>query len=430
MRKLLILVLTYFLTINLSESENRVFVINVKAGIGPGISDYIQSSLRYAEEQNAEAFIIELNTPGGLLETTRDIVHTILDAKVPVIVFVYPSGARAGSAGAFITLAAHIAVMSPGTNIGAAHPVGIGGGSDSSAMFDKVTNDAAAFMRTIAQKRGRNVDWAERAVRESISATDQEALKEGVIDLICPNIDSLLRAVDGWEVETYDGFKKINLKNVRIERVEKNWKQELLTFLSDPNIAYIFLMLAIYGILFELYNPGSIFPGVIGVISAVIAGYSLQMLPVNIAGLALIILATVMFILEIKVQSYGLLTIGGIVSFLIGSIMLIDSPFEFLDISLSIIITGTILTTLFFLLLIGLGIKAQTKRRASGVDALVGIEGIALTDISPQSPGKVKVNGEIWKAVSDFFIKENETIIVKKVEGLKLIVEPFNNLSQ
>lgn len=427
MGKIFILILAYLLAQNISVSENRVFVINVKAGIGPGISDYIQSSLKYAEEQNAEAFIIELNTPGGLLETTRDIVHTILDAKVPVVVYVHPSGARAGSAGAFITLAAHIAVMTPGTNIGAAHPVGIGGQSDSSAMFDKVTNDAAAFMRTIAQKRGRNVDWAERAVRESISATEQEALNEGVIDLICPNIDSLLKAIDGWEVETYDGIKKINLKNAKVERVEKNWKQELLTFLSDPNIAYIFLMLAIYGILFELYNPGSIFPGVIGVISAVIAGYSLQMLPVNIAGLALIILAIIMFILEIKIQSYGLLTIGGIVSFLVGSIMLIDSPFEFLDISLSIIITGTILTALFFLLVIGLGIKAQTKRRATGVDALIGQEGIAITDISPGNPGKVRVSGEIWKAVSNFSIKENEPIIVKKVEGLKLVVEPLTN---
>lgn len=427
MGKIFILILAYLLALNISMSENRVFVINVKAGIGPGISDYIQSSLKYAEEQNAEAFIIELNTPGGLLETTRDIVHTILDAKVPVVVYVHPSGARAGSAGAFITLAAHIAVMTPGTNIGAAHPVGIGGQSDSSAMFDKVTNDAAAFIRTIAQKRGRNVDWAERAVRESISATEQEALNEGVIDLICPNIDSLLKAIDGWEVETYDGIKKINLKNAKVERVEKNWKQELLTFLSDPNIAYIFLMLAIYGILFELYNPGSIFPGVIGVISAVIAGYSLQMLPVNIAGLALIILAIIMFILEIKIQSYGLLTIGGIVSFLVGSIMLIDSPFEFLDISLSIIITGTILTALFFLLVIGLGIKAQTKRRATGVDALIGQEGIAITDISPGNPGKVRVSGEIWKAVSNFSIKENEPIIVKKVEGLKLVVEPLIN---
>ncbi len=422
----LLLILTFFLIFSISRSENRVFIINVKAGIGPGISDYIQSSLKYAEEQKAEAFIIELNTPGGLLETTRDIVHTILDSKVPVVVFVHPSGARAGSAGAFITLSAHIAVMSPGTNIGAAHPVGIGGQSDSSAMFDKITNDASAFMRTIAQKRGRNVEWAESAVRESISATEQEALQEGVIDLICPNIDSLLKAIDGWTVETVDGWKTINIKNAKVERVEKNWKQELLTFLSDPNIAYIFLMLAIYGILFELYNPGSIFPGVIGVISAVIAGYSLQMLPVNIAGLALIILAIVMFILEIKVQSYGLLTIGGIISFLIGSIMLIDSPFEFLDISLSIIITGTILTTLFFLLIIGFGIKAQTKKRASGIDALIGIEGIALTDISPGQAGKVRVYGEIWKAVSNYSINENEPIIVKKVEGLKLTVEPIS----
>lgn len=420
MKRYIFILLIMIISAVSSEAAKKVIIVDVDAGIGPGIASYIESSIERAEEMKAEALIIRLDTPGGLLESTRDIVGSIMESPVPVVVYVGPGGARAGSAGVFITLAANIAVMAPGTNIGAAHPVGIGGESDSSAMFDKVTNDAAAFVRTIAQKRNRNEEWAELAVRESISATENEAYEKGVIDFICPNIDSLLKAIDGFETNIDGEIVQLNTKNAKAVEIEMNWKDKLLTFLSDPNIAYIFMMLAIYGIMMELYNPGSIFPGVIGGISGVLAGYSLQMLPVNYAGLALILLAIILFLIEIKVPSYGMLTVGGVLSLFLGSVMLIDSPFEFISISMTLILTFVVLTVLFFGVIIAYGIKAQSRKKASGTDALVGEKGYAATDIEPGAKGKVKVHGEIWSALSDVKIAKGEQITVKKVEGFTL----------
>ena len=406
-----------------------VLVIDVDEGIGPATASYIENSVKQAEDENAEALIIRLNTPGGLLEATRDIVSSLLEADVPVVVYVSPGGGRAGSAGVFITMAANIAAMAPGTNIGSAHPVGIGGQADtSSVMFDKVTNDAAAFVRSIAQKRGRNQDWAERAVRESISASENEALEAGAIDVISPNLDSLLVQIDGMTVETAAGEVTLQTADSRIIKREKNWRETLLGILADPNFAYIFMMLAIYGILFELYNPGAIFPGVIGGISAVLAAYSLQMLPVNYAGLALILLAIILFIVEIKVTSYGMLTIGGIISLLIGSIMLIDSPFQFMDISLSIIITATVVTAAFFIFIIGLGLRAQMRKKFGGSEGLVGETGKAASDITPDSPGRARVHGEFWKAESDHEIKKDEEIVVDEVKNFVIKVSSIARL--
>jgi membrane-bound serine protease (ClpP class) len=399
----------------------KINYIEVKAGIGPGISDYISHAIERSQNERAVALIIELNTPGGLLETTRDIVSDIIDARVPVIVYVHPPGARAGSAGTFITLAGNIAAMTPGTNIGAAHPVGIGGESDSGAMFDKVTNDAAAFIRSIAQKRGKNIEWAESAVRESKSITENEALKLGVIDIVAKDIWSLIYQLDGKIVETAAGQVTLRTKHIKLEKIDKSWKQEMLIFLSDPNIAYIFIMLAIYGIMFELYNPGSVLPGVVGGISAILAGYSLQMLPVNYAGLALIILAIILFIVEIKVVSYGMLSVGGIISFVIGSIMLIDSPYEFMEISLSIIITSAVLTALFFLVVIGLGLKAQKKAVSSGTEPLLHQTAVALNDFI-NGKGKVKVSGETWNAVSEDSISKGDEVEVLDIQKLVLKV--------
>ncbi len=418
MKNIIITIFIVLLAALSSSHAKDVLVISVDEGIGPATASFIDNSIKQAEEQNAEALIIRLNTPGGLLEATRDIVSTMLEADVPVVVYVSPGGARAGSAGVFITLASHIAAMAHGTNIGSAHPVGIGGDADtSSVMFDKVTNDAAAFVRSIAQKRGRNQDWAERAVRESISASENEALEAGAIDLISRNIDSLLIQIDGMTVETASGEVTLHTADSGIITREKNWRETLLGILADPNFAYIFMMLAIYGILFELYNPGAIFPGVIGGISAVLAAYSLQMLPVNYAGLALILLAIILFIVEIKVTSYGMLTIGGIISLLIGSVMLIDSPFQFMDISLSIIITATVITAAFFIFIIGLGLRAQMRKKFGGSEGLVGETGKAATDITPGSTGKVRVHGEFWKAESDHEIKKDEEIVVDEVKN-------------
>jgi len=424
MKNLLIYILLAFSLVYSSYSRDNAVVITIDGGISPSASSYIESGIDYAERENAELLVIMLNTPGGLLESTRDIVSDILESPVPIVVFVAPSGSRAGSAGVFITIAGHISAMAPGTNIGAAHPVGLGGesGDSSSVMFDKVTNDAAAFIRSIAEKRNKNIEWAEQAVRESISATETEALENGVIDFICPNIDSLMVLIDGMSVETTEGEKTLNTKNIEIEKLDMNWREELLSIISDPNIAYILLMLGMYGLLFELYSPGSIFPGVIGGISMLLGLYSLQMLPINYAGLGLIILAIILFIIEVKVPSYGLLTIGGIFSLFLGSVMLIDAPYEFMDISMSIIITIVVLTVLFFAGLAFLGLKAQTRKRAGGKEGITGESGVALTDISPVNPGKARVHGEIWKAVSDQELKTGQEIVVNSISGLTVSV--------
>jgi membrane-bound serine protease (ClpP class) len=425
MRKLILLL--FFASVP-NFADNFVYVIKVEGTINPATAEYISSSIKKATEEGAECLVIELDTPGGLLESTRSIVKSILSAEIPVVVFVYPSGARAGSAGVFITLSAHIAVMAPGTNIGAAHPVGIGGmGDTSKVMEQKITNDAAAFVRTIAEKRNRNVKWAERAVRESISSTETEALKDSVIDLIAKDLKDLLDKIDGRKVKINSEEKILRTKDAKVKFVEMNWREKLLALISDPNIAYILLLLGIYGILFELYNPGAIFPGVIGAICLILAFYSLQALPINYAGLALIVLGIILLLLEIKIVSHGLLTIGGAISLLLGSIMLINSPFELMQISLTVIITAVALTVLFFLFAIGMALKAQRRKPTTGKEALVGERGIALTKFKPASngwaTGQVRVHGEIWKAISQDAINPNEEIVVRGVEGLTLKVE-------
>jgi len=425
MRKLIFLL--FFASVP-NFADNFVYVIKVEGTINPATAEYISSSIKKATEEGAECLVIELDTPGGLLESTRSIVKSILSAEIPVVVFVYPSGARAGSAGVFITLSAHIAVMAPGTNIGAAHPVGIGGmGDTSKVMEQKITNDAAAFVRTIAEKRNRNVKWAERAVRESISSTETEALKDSVIDLIAKDLKDLLDKIDGRKVKINSEEKILRTKDAKVKFAEMNWREKLLALISDPNIAYILLLLGIYGILFELYNPGAIFPGVIGAICLILAFYSLQALPINYAGLALIVLGIILLLLEIKIVSHGLLTIGGAISLLLGSIMLINSPFELMQISLTVIITAVALTVLFFLFAIGMALKAQRRKPTTGKEALVGERGIALTKFKPASngwaTGQVRVHGEIWKAISQDAINPNEEIVVRGVEGLTLKVE-------
>ncbi len=422
-RFLTILLILCFFAVTAVYAKSKVLQIRVESAIGPATASYIKSGIEYAENNDFQALIVRLNTPGGLLDATRDIIQSFFNSKVPVIVYVAPGGSRAGSAGVFITLAANIAVMAPGTNIGAAHPVGLGGESDSSkVMYDKVTNDASAFIRSIALKRHRNVAWAERAVRESISASETEALKDSVINFICPNTDSLLRAINGIVVETSSGTITLNTANAEVVEHGMNWKEELLSILTNPNIAYLLLLLGIYGIFFELYNPGSIFPGVAGGISIVLAAYSLQMLPINYAGVALILLGIVMFIVEVKVTSYGILTIGGIVSFLLGSIMLIDSPFEFMRISMSVIITAAVVSAIFFIFIVSLGIKAQSRKRATGKEALVGEKAIAIEDIPVNSVGRVKVMGESWKAISEEKINAGEEVIVLGVDKMVLKV--------
>jgi len=402
--------------------SKKAVVISVDATINPSTAEYISSGIQQALEANAECLIIKLNTPGGLLKSTRVIVSGILDSEVPVVVFVYPSGSQAASAGVFITLAGHIAAMAPGTNIGAAHPVTMQGEQDS-IMNEKATNDAAAFIRTISEKRARNVKWAEDAVRKSLSITETEALKENVIDLIAISVEDLLDKIDGRKISLPSGEKVLDTKNAEEIDVEMDFKQKLLGLLSDPNIAYILLMIGLYGIMFELYNPGAIFPGVIGAICLIVAFYSLHTLPVNYAGLALIILSIILFIAEIKVVSHGLLTIGGVISLILGSIMLIDadSTLEVMKISWKVILVIVIFTVAFFVFAIGFGIKAQTRKPTTGAEGIIGEEGEAISNLDPE--GEVRVHGEIWNAEStDGFISQGTRVIVTAISNLKLTV--------
>lgn len=423
MPRLIIIILLFFAALSLSHAS-KVMVIEVETGIGPAVAAYIETAIEEAEESNAAALVIRLNTPGGLLDATREIVTSIMASKVPVAVYVAPGGSRAGSAGVFITMAAHIAAMAPGTNIGAAHPVGVDGSSDSaSVMTDKVTNDAAAFIRSITNERGRNAEWAELTVRESIASTEREAYEAGAIDFISSSLDSLLIQMHGKVVNLDGNETAINTADVEIERREMNWRESLLAMISNPNIAYLLMIIGFYGIMMEVYAPGSIFPGVIGGISILLAAYSLQMLPINTVGLGLIILAFILFMIEIFVQSYGILSLGGAVSLLLGSIMLIDSPLEFMEISMSLILTVSITTAIIFLLIIGIGVRSQFIKKSSGNDALIGKIGIARSDIRPGVPGNVHVYGEIWKATSHEEIKTGDKVVVVNMDNFNLEVK-------
>jgi membrane-bound serine protease (ClpP class) len=336
-----------------------------------------------------------------LLKSTRVIVTDILNSPIPVVVYVAPAGSQAASAGVFVTLAAHVAAMAPGTNIGAAHPVGGQGEQPDSIMMGKVTNDAAAFIRTIAEKRHRNISWAEDAVRRSLSITETEAIQQKVIDIIAKNRQALLDSIDGMTVDTNNGPQILHTSDAVEVMIQMDWRQKILDILSDPNFAYIFLMLGFYGLLFELYNPGSIFPGVVGVISLILAFYSLHTLPVNYAGLGLIIFSIILFIAEIKIVSHGLLAIGGTISFILGSIMLIDTEpgMEFLAISWQVLIPTILCTIGFFVFIIGLGLKAQRHKPTTGSEGLIGESGIVIQRLDPD--GRIQIHGEIWFARTD-----------------------------
>ena len=345
-----------------------------------------------------------------------------MDSRVPVVVYVSPPGAQAGSAGVFITLSAHIAAMTQGTNIGAAHPVGMQGGMDTT-MNEKVTNDAVAFIRTIAEKRNRNVDWAENAVRNSVSVTATVALQQKIIDMIANDDEELLQQLDGTSCTTVAGTVTLHTKGAKVEEYEMSFIEKLLNILSDPNITYIILMLGFYGLMFELYNPGSILPGIVGVICLVLALYSLNTLPINFAGLALILFALLLFILEIKIASHGVLAIGGVVSLLLGSMMLIRRDAGAIgQLSWTVIISTTIVTTLFFLFIIGMGLKAQRLKPVTGTESMMGEIGEAKEELNPL--GMIFLHGELWQAESlSGSIHPGEKIRVKSMHGFKLFVE-------
>ena len=425
------LILRYCLFLFLLPSAlaaQTVISMKIDGSINPATASFIHDGIEKAKKEKAVCLLIHLNTPGGLLKSTRVIVSDMLDSPVPVIVYVSPGGAHAGSAGVFITLAANIAAMAPGTNIGAAHPVALQAVMDSN-MNEKATNDAAAFIRAIAEKRNRNLQWAENAVRRSYSYSETEALEDSVIDLIAKNEQDLLNKVDGKQVELNEGTITLHTKNASIESFKMSFVEKLLDIISDPNIAYILLLLGMYGVMFELYNPGAILPGIVGVISLILAFYSMHSLPINYAGLALIIFGVILFLLEIKIVSHGLLAIGGVISLLLGSMMLIrsGSSLEMVKISRTVIFTATAVSALFFLFIIGFGIKAQRLKVVTGLEALVGDTGEVMDILDPI--GTVKVQGEIWNAESlSGMIGKGEKVRIKEMKNLKLYVEPIDQL--
>ena len=421
-----ILIWLFILAASILAQTKIIHKITIDGIINPIATEYILESIEKAEKVGAELLIIEMDTPGGLMVSMHDIVKGILGADVPVAVYVSPSGSRAGSAGVFITIAAHIAAMAPGTNIGSAHPVNMGGAQDTSqVMAEKIVNDAVAHIRSVAEKRGRNAVWAESAIRESANITEKEALKLNVVDYVVPTVDSLLIAVNGREVEVLSGYRVLDTENARIESYEMNWRQRALDILSDPNILYILFLIGITGISLELYNPGSILPGVVGGICIILFLYSVQTIPINIAGLLLILFSAILFLLEIKIPSYGLLTIGGVISLVLGSLMLVDSPLPFLQISWKVILGATITMTVFFIIAISFALRAHRKKPSTGKEGLVGEEGLTIDDLNPT--GQIEIHGEIWKAVSDRRIKKGQRVIVEEVHSqhLRLKVKPI-----
>ena len=423
-------ILRYGLLLTLFPSllfAQKVISIKVDGTINPATADFIQDGIKKAATEKASCLLIHLNTPGGLLKSTRVIVSDILNSPVPVIVYVSPGGAHAGSAGVFITMAAHIAAMAPGTNIGAAHPVALQAVMDST-MNEKTTNDAAAFIRSIAEKRKRNVEWAENAVRKSHSYSETEALEYSVIDFIARDDQELLNIVHGKQVAINSGLITLQTKGAKIESLEMTFIGKLLNTISDPNIAYILFLLGMYGLLFELYSPGAILPGIVGVISLILAFYSMHSLPVNYAGLALIIFAIILFLLEIKIVSHGLLAIGGIVSLLLGSMMLIrsDSGLDMARISRGVIYAATAVSALFFLFVLSFGIRAQRSKVVTGIEAMIGNTGEVIEILNPT--GTVRVNGETWNAESlSGAITRGEKVRIKEMRNLKLYVEPIGH---
>ena len=403
-----------------APAAKKVYLIKIDAPITPVVAEYIIKSIDKASDRKAEALIIQLNTPGGLLESTTDIVMRMIASEVPIVVYVAPSGGRAASAGVFITMAANLAVMAPTTHIGAASPIQLEGKMDET-MQRKAMNDTAAWARGIAEKRGRNAGWAEDAVRKAVSATETEALKLKVIDFIAPDVKALVREIDGRTVDVVMGKKTIHTADAVVEELPMGFRYKLLGIISNPNIAYILMILGFYGLYFELSNPGAIFPGVAGAICLILAFYALQTLPINYAGLMLIILGIALFIAEAFITSHGVLGIGGTIAMLLGSVMLIDSSSPALQISWAVIIPAVALSALLFIITVSVAVKVYREKADTGKEGLIGMQALAKTDIL--ADGQVFMRGEYWSAWSDEPISKGDKVTIISVEGLKLKVK-------
>jgi membrane-bound serine protease (ClpP class) len=424
----ILLIIALFLSLLVAQAASAaprpVYSITVDGAIHPASADYVVRGIGKAEQDNAQALLIKLDTPGGLMDSMRRIVQAELSSDVPVIVYVSPNGARAGSAGVFITIAANIAAMAPVSNIGSAHPVALspvgGSGGMDRTMEAKVENDAAEYARSIAERRGRNADWAEQAVRKSVNLTANDALKQNVINYIAEDTRDLLRKIDGSKVQFEDGTVTLHTAKAPVRELPMNARETFLGFLANPNVAAILLMMAIYGIIAELSNPGAIFPGVIGGISLILFLYSFSVLPLNAAGLALVVFAIILFIAEVKVPGTGILTFGGIVSLALGLFLVFNTGSPVFRLSLQVIGLLVLFTSAFFILIIQSGLRALKKPFVTGREGMIGRIVEARTDISPV--GKVFTEGTLWTAESDESIKAGEKIKIVDIDGLKLVV--------
>jgi membrane-bound serine protease (ClpP class) len=416
------LVIAASITIEVQAASSRIDVLQVEGTINPVLVDYIERGIDQAEEEGATALIIQLDTPGGLVDSMLDIVEDIINARVPIVVYISPAGAWAASAGTFITMAAHVAAMAPATNIGAAHPVSVGDETEMTETEEqKTVNIIASKARTIAELQGRNAEWAEEAVRESVSATEQEALELNVIDMVAPNLDALISQLDGWQVTMLDGsVVTLHTQGATINPVEMTTIEDFLYAIADPDIAYILMSLAMLGLLVEISNPGLIFPGVVGGICLLLSFYSLGMLPVNYAGILLIVLAFGLFIAEVFTTTFGILTAGGVTSLIIGSLILFKGGPLF-QISPWLVAVVTVGVGGLFAFIINRVIRAHRRQASTGREELTGKTAIVKTTLEPE--GMVLFKGERWTAVSESGrVEPGETVIITKVDGLTLYV--------
>ena len=421
--KLLVITLLLMVWPANAFGADGIIVVKIEGAINPVVAEFVANEIRSANTSSEELIVIRMDTPGGLDTSMRKIIKAIQSSKVPVASFVSPGGSRAASAGTFIIIASHIAAMEPGTNIGAAHPVNLmGGGTGGQAkvMEDKVVNDASAYIRSLAEKRGRNTHWAELSVRKSVSVSAGEAKRLNVIDLVAANLDSLVLALDKREVKLGGSIITLNTAEKNIIFKEMNSRQRILNIIASPNVAYVLMMLGLVGLYFELSNPGLILPGVVGSVSLVLALYAMQTLPINYAGLLLIILGVVLLIAEVNVMSYGLLAMSGAISIFLGSIMLIDSEDPAMQISKMILYPTLGMTFLFSIGSIYLAKKAHQLVTTTGMEGLLGEVGVVKETLNLE--GRVLIHGEMWMAESDTAISVGEKVSVEVVKGLKIKV--------
>ena len=422
-----LLLMTYGISLSAATGE-RIKVIRIEESINPGTAAFLARGTQQAVEDDAVLIVVQLDTPGGLVSSMRTMVKTIMNSPIPVVVYVSPSGAQAASAGVFVVMAADIAAMAPGTNIGAAHPVVAGGKEMDETMDTKMVNDLVAFIKSIANKRDRNADWAEEAVRKSVSITAEEALRLNVVDLIAKDMNDLLLKLEGWPVQTKEGEKKLALKGLSTESVQENLRDKILKTISNPNIAYILMLIGLAGLYFELSHPGAIFPGVIGGISLILAFYAFQTLSVNYAGVLLILLGAILFLLEIKVTSYGLLSIGGVICLTLGSIMLFNTGTTGLRVSWSVLIPAVLVISGFFITVAFLAVRAHMAKPRTGYQGLIGEIAVAKESLAPE--GKVFVHGELWNATSEDIVPVGTRVEVIGVENLLLKVRKIGDTKQ